>query len=150
LEITIKPTQGSINVLKNGVIIYSPKPKYTGKDKFSYKIYDINNFSDSTEVTLDIDDAPIVIPHGFSPNGDGLNDILVFKGLENYPGSELIVFSKDGQICFKSSNYQNDWSGKYLKGSLQSQVLINPGIYYYSLKLGSTNRTIKGFIYVAY
>jgi gliding motility-associated-like protein len=150
LEITIKPTQGSVNVLKNGVIIYSPKLQYTGRDKFSYKIYDINNLSDSTEVTLDIDDAPIVIPQGFSPNGDGLNDILVFKGLENYPGSELVVFTKDGQICIKSTDSQNDWSGKYLSGIPQSQVLINPGIYYYSLKLGSTYRTIKGFIYVAY
>ena len=150
LEITNRPTHGSVNVLKNGVIIYSPKPNYTGRDKFSYKIYDVSNLSDSTEVTLDIDDAPIAIPQGFSPNGDGLNDILVFKGLENYLLSELIVFNKDGQICFKSINYQNDWSGKYLTDGSLSQVLINPGIYYYSLKLGLTNRTLKGFIYVAY
>ena len=150
LEITIKPSHGLANVLNNGIIKYSPDLNFTGKDKFIYKISDGNNLSDSTEVIIDVDDAPIAIPQGFSPNGDGLNDLLVFKGLENYPGSELVVFTKDGQVMFKGVNYQNDWSGKYLQGGSQSLALINHGVYYYSLKLGLTNRTIKGFIYVAY
>ncbi|MEI6138317.1 MAG: gliding motility-associated C-terminal domain-containing protein [Mariniphaga sp.] len=150
LEIAIKPSHGSVNVLNNGIIKYSPDPNYTGKDKFIYRISDGNNISDSTEVIIDVDDAPIAIPQGFSPNGDGLNDLLVFKGLENYPGSELIVFTKDGKVIFKGGNYQNDWSGKYSTGGSQSQTLINHGVYYYSLKMGLTNRIIKGFIYVAY
>lgn len=150
LEITIKPTHGSVNVLNDGRIKYSPEPIFTGKDRFSYKIFDVNNLSDSTEVTIDVDDAPIGIPQGLSPNGDGLNDLLVFKGLENYPGSELTIFTKDGQVLFKSGNYQNDWSGKYLKSSSKSRDKVNQGVYYYSLRLGSTNRILKGFLYIAY
>ena len=144
LEITINPSHGSVNILSNGIIRYSPESNFTGKDKFSYKIFNFNNLSDSTEVTIDVDDAPIAIPQGFSPNGDGLNDFLVFKGLENYPGSELTIFTKDGQAIMKSGNYQNDWSGKYLMDR------VNQGVYYYSLRLGSTNRIIKGFLYIAY
>ena len=150
LKITINPSHGSVNVLSNGNIRYSPLPNFTGKDIFSYKISDVNNLSDSTEVTIVVRDAPIAIPQGLSPNGDGLNDFLVFKGLENYPGSELTIFTKDGQVLFQSRNYQNDWSGKYLKSSSKSLVKLNQGVYYYSLRLGSTNRIIKGFLYIAY
>ena len=150
LEITINPSHGTVKVLSNGNVLYSPLSNFTGKDIFSYKISDVNHLSDSTKVTIDVDDAPIAIAQGLSPNGDGLNDFLVFKGLENYPGSELTIFTKDGQVLFKSSNYQNDWSGNYLKSGANSQDKVNQGVYYYSLRLGSTNRILKGFLYVAY
>ena len=93
---------------------------------------------------------PIIFPQGFSPNGDGLNDFLVFKGLENYPGSVIIIFGKDGQICFKSDNYQNNWDGRRQFGNTQLSIQVVPGVYYYSLKLGKSNKLFNGFIYITY
>ena len=45
-----------------------------------------------------------------TPNSDGLNDKIVFPNLENYPGSELIVFNRWGKIIYKNSDYSNNWN----------------------------------------
>ncbi|MEI6142218.1 MAG: gliding motility-associated C-terminal domain-containing protein [Mariniphaga sp.] len=90
------------------------------------------------------------IPEGFSPNGDGINDFLVFSGLENYLNSKLTIYSRSGYIVFDSDNYLNDWNGEnIIQGSTKSAVVLS-GTYYYILKLGGTNQTVKGFILIAH
>lgn len=59
-----------------------------------------------------------------TPNADGFNESVVFPNLENYPGSELIVFNRWGKIIYKSSCYANDWS----------PTDFSEGTYYYVLK----------------
>lgn len=59
-----------------------------------------------------------------TPNADGFNESVVFPNLENYPGSELIVFNRWGKIIYKSSSYANDWS----------PTDFSEGTYYYVLK----------------
>ncbi len=59
-----------------------------------------------------------------TPNSDGLNDKIVFPNLENYPGSELIVFNRWGKIIYKNSDYSNNWEPKD----------VTEGTYYYVLK----------------
>ena len=90
------------------------------------------------------------IPEGFSPNGDGINDLLIFSGIENYQNSKLTIYNRIGYIVFDSDNYQNDWNGKNtIQGSEKSAEVIS-GTYYYILKLGGTNQAIKGFILIAH
>ena len=93
---------------------------------------------------------PLTISQGFSPNGDGLNDILHFGGLANYPGSSVLIFSREGRIVFESKDDPIQWDGKYQKSGSESRIAVNSGVYYYILKLGGTNRVLKGFIYVGY
>ena len=51
----------------------------------------------------------IIIPNVFSPNNDGMNDALVFEGVQYYPNSSLSVFNRWGQEVFASTNYKNTW-----------------------------------------
>jgi gliding motility-associated-like protein len=67
------------------------------------------------------------IPEGFSPNGDGKNDLFVINGLEEFPGSSVQIFNRWGQVVFESNNYQNNWDGKD----------VVDGTYFYVLKLSS-------------
>jgi len=67
----------------------------------------------------------IVTPNVFTPNGDGVNDVLEFKYLEFYSSNHLRVFNRWGNEIFGKSNYQNDWSAKD----------ISDGTYYYILEL---------------
>lgn len=90
------------------------------------------------------------ISQGLSPNGDGVNDVLIFGGLANYPESQLIIYNRSGQLVYQSKDYQNSWNGTTTKGATASQNLVPTGIYYYVLKLGGTNRTLKGYILVSY
>jgi len=70
--------------------------------------------------------------------------------LENYPESKLIIFTRSGDKVYENDNYLNDWDGKFVNKISNSRITLLSGTYYYILKLGGTNRTIKGFIYVGY
>ncbi len=47
----------------------------------------------------------------FSPNGDGLNDVLVIKGLENYPNNTIEIFNRFNDKIYSTKNYDNSWDG---------------------------------------
>ena len=147
----IKPaSMGTTSINNDFTITYTPTVRTPGVDQFIYEVGNVGELCDSALVTIEIYDSNISIPQGFSPNGDGLNDILEFKGLENYKNSGLYIYTRSGQTVYRSGNYLNDWDGKTKINKLDSQSLVPPGTYYYVLKLGQTNRIIKGFIYIGY
>jgi len=149
LHVTEPPARGVAKVNADGSITYSPGERGQGRDQFIYEVCDAVNLCASATVTIDIYDLT-VIPEGFSPNGDGKNDKLVFGGLENYLQSQLYVYTRLGLLVYQSSDYQNDWNGKPSEKTLESLQTVPTGVYYYILKLGGTTRVVKGFIYVGY
>ncbi|MEQ1677574.1 MAG: gliding motility-associated C-terminal domain-containing protein [Chitinophagaceae bacterium] len=74
-------------------------------------------------VVVVLNDALVNIPTGFTPNGDGRNDL--FGPLGKVPeGYQLQVFNRNGEIVFKSTSMYQRWNG-YFKGMLQpSSVFI--------------------------
>ncbi len=157
VKVISQPTRGTVKENPDGTITYSPKERRPGSDQFIYQVCDELNDCASATVTVVTYDAGITIPEGFSPNGDGLNELLVFKGLvENYPKSQLYVFTRSGQLVYQNQQgYQNDWNGTTIKSTMTNVELVPTGTYYYVLKLGvheigDTNRSIKGFVYIGY
>lgn len=144
------PQKGTTKINADGSITYIPTERKPGRDAFVYEVCDEVNLCASATVTIDIYDSGINAPEGFSPNGDGNNEYLVFKGLDNYPKSQLYVFTRAGQLVYQNTDYQNDWNGSIIKSSITSQELVPTGTYYYVLKLGGTNRSVKGFVYIGY
>ncbi len=65
-------------------------------------------------------------PTGFSPNGDGINDLLKIPGAKTIANNQLIVFNQQGTVVYKTSNYQNDWNG-----TKQNGEVLPDGYYYY-------------------
>ena len=59
----------------------------------------------------------------FTPNGDGINDLLRFDLLEQFDGNTLQIFNRWGKLVFESANYQNDWNGADLKDGTYFYVL---------------------------
>ncbi len=84
--------------------------------------------------TVYINKCEISIPNVITPNGDGYNDRFVISGIEKYPGSQLFILNRDGQVLYQTLNYQNDWSAQNLPD----------GTYFYLLKLNDKNKTEKG------
>ncbi|MFN2423989.1 MAG: PKD domain-containing protein, partial [Cryomorphaceae bacterium] len=41
------------------------------------------------------------IPEGFSPNGDGVNDLFIIQGLEEFPGTTVQIFNRWGAVVFE-------------------------------------------------
>jgi gliding motility-associated-like protein len=71
----------------------------------------------------------------FTPNGDGSNQKLVFKNLELFPPSKLVIFNRWGGQVYTSDAYKNDWEGDNL----------SPGTYYYLLTVGGEPEPKNGF-----
>lgn len=83
---------------------------------------------------IEVKDCKFEIPNVITPNGDGFNDYFVIKGLNNYPGTELTVFDRNGKLIYHAPDYQNDWSPANLP----------EGTYFYSLKIKDSKQTEHG------
>ncbi|MCB0552793.1 MAG: gliding motility-associated C-terminal domain-containing protein [Phaeodactylibacter sp.] len=74
------------------------------------------------------------LPNAITPNGDGLNDALIFDQLllnpDKFPDNELIIFNRWGDIVYKAKPYTNDWQGVNMSGED-----LPDGTYYYILRL---------------
>jgi gliding motility-associated-like protein len=95
----------------------------------------------SDTVALTVVPDELFIPNIFTPNNDGKNDLFVIKGLEAYPGSQLVIFNRWGNEVYRSANYLNDWNGSSLA----------EGTYYYLLtrreRIGGTT-VFKGWVFL--
>jgi gliding motility-associated-like protein len=64
-----------------------------------------------------LNDAVVMVPNAFTPDGDGLNDY--FGPIGKVPdGYKMQLFNRNGEVVFKSSSINQKWNGMY-KGSLQ-------------------------------
>lgn len=83
----------------------------------------------------------LVMPTGFSPNGDGANDFFVIQGLDAYPANTFVVLNRWGNVVYDRLNYRNDWYGE----NSQGQALPN-GTYFAILKVNDGARTLQGYV----
>ena len=81
------------------------------------------------------------LPTGFSPNGDGKNDLFVVHGLEIYPDNELVIYNRWGNIVNSFSGYNNNWDGTSNNG----QTLPN-GTYFVILTINGEDIVLKGYV----
>jgi gliding motility-associated-like protein len=88
----------------------------------------------------------LLIPQGFSPNNDGLNDTFEILGMEAYPENELFVYNVWGYEVYNMHGYDNSWDGTASRGVSADQKLPT-GTYYYILKLGN-ELVVKGTVYL--
>ncbi|MNK18867.1 PKD domain protein [compost metagenome] len=70
----------------------------------------------------------IDLPTTFTPNGDGVNDIIYVKGWGIKDLTYFHIYNRWGELVFESTNEDHGWDG-YYKGMLQ-----NNGTYTYKVK----------------
>ena len=78
-------------------------------------------------------DCGLMIPEGFTPDGDGQNDLFVIEGIENYPGNTIIIFNRWGSKVYETSPYNNEWDGRMNVGIQVSGDELPTGTYFYIL-----------------
>ena len=93
----------------------------------------------------------VIIPTGFSPNGDNINDNLVIEGIEKYPGAIVRIFSYLGDLVYEKKDYRNDWDATTgnVKGILGNGKLP-AGTYYLNIDLNNGHVTKTKFIVIKY
>ena len=83
----------------------------------------------------------VQLPTGFTPNGDGFNDLFVVRGIEEHHDNQLLVFNRWGNVVFDQLNYRNTWGGE----NVQGEPLPN-GTYFVILRLGSDAANLQGYV----
>lgn len=84
----------------------------------------------------------LYVPNAFTPNNDGLNDTWVIEALAAYPGAEVKVYNRYGQMVFNNNGKNIAWDGKF-KGSP-----LTAGAYVYVINLKNNTPLVKGVLYI--
>lgn len=86
--------------------------------------------TDSVKVTvyeLRCEDPDIFVPNTFTPNGDGVNDVLYVRGA-HIERLDFQVFDRWGERVFRTEDQRVGWNGQF-KGKL-----VDPAVFVYHLK----------------
>ncbi len=90
-----------------------------------------------------------------TPNGDGNNDVLIIRNIENYPENNVSIFNRWGITVYDVDGYGQD--NKYFKGISEGRITINSqdelpiGTYFYIIKYKNNNGEQKqrsGYLYI--
>jgi gliding motility-associated-like protein len=106
------------------------------------------------EITVLLEDCPeeIVIPDGFSPNNDSINDEFTIENLRDlYPGFTLEIYNRYGNILYKGDINTSDWDGTSKKGLTLGESLLPVGVYFFVLEFNDENNKnpIQGRVYLS-
>ena len=84
----------------------------------------------------------LFVPNAFTPNNDGINDTWLIETLQAYPGAEVKVYNRYGQLVFDNHGSNTSWDGKF-KG-----LPVSSGSYVYVIDLKNKTQLIKGVVNV--
>ena len=81
------------------------------------------------------------IPNGFTPNGDGANDVWSIEALtQAYPDCRVEIFNRWGGVVFSSRGYFAPWDGKLEGKDLPTAT------YYYIITLSPEEAPVAGSV----
>lgn len=111
---------------------------------------DPNHDNDPSEndITRFESSEDFMIPQGFSPNSDGLNDRFEIKGLRAFPNLEVTILNRWGAMVYNKKQYDNSWDGKSTEGLQFSGNDLPEGTYFYIVDLGNGQKPVKGYVYL--
>jgi gliding motility-associated-like protein len=90
------------------------------------------------EITITV--KSLLIPNGFSPNGDGVNDAFEIPGLDEFSNVKLNVFNRWGSTVYDSKDYRNNWTGKNMSGED-----LSDDTYFFTLEIPDKKR-YEGYV----
>lgn len=84
---------------------------------YTVTVTDENGCTDTAEITIDVrkpecDETDVYLPNAFSPNADGVNDILFVRS--NFIESmSLIIYNRWGEEVFRTTDQTIGWDGTF-------------------------------------
>lgn len=85
--------------------------------------------NDSIIIKIKCEDSQVFLPNTFTPNADGINDVLAVRGIGIRTVLSFKIFNRWGQLIFEKSNfaandYSNGWDGTYLNTPIGNDIFI--------------------------
>jgi gliding motility-associated-like protein len=75
------------------------------------EVTDENNCTDTITKLITVELLP-VLPSGFTPNGDGENDVFIIRG-GPFKSVDFKVYNNWGQLIFNTTDQNEGWDGNY-------------------------------------
>ncbi len=124
---------GTVSILPNGDILYTPNPGYTGPDEFSYEVGDGNGGEDAAVVTITVfddtmngppvggdddvttpEDTPVLVV-ALLNDEDPDNDPLSVTTIDSPPANGTATINPDGTITYEpNTDFVGDDSFDYV------------------------------------
>ncbi|WP_221409502.1 tandem-95 repeat protein [Marinoscillum furvescens] len=106
----------------------------------------IPNYLDANEAC-----EQIVAAEGFSPNGDGINDLWELAGIEDYPNNKVQIYNRWGTLVKEFTNYNN--TSNAWAGLNRFSKEVPDGTYFYIVTIQGENNPagiqLNGYIIVS-
>lgn len=132
---TLNPTFEELNVVnffwtsdKDYLPIYDEKSiTFTPYENswYALNVISIDNCLVSDSVNIFVKNIPdVLLPNAFSPNGDGVNDVVVpvLKGIQQL--NTFTVYNRYGKKVFQTNNSEVPWDGIYNNQPLAMGVYV--------------------------
>ncbi|WP_127845131.1 gliding motility-associated C-terminal domain-containing protein [Psychroflexus aestuariivivens] len=90
----------------------------------------------------DSENYEFLVPDGFSPNGDGVNDVFRILDIEFiYPSYEFEIYNRYGKLLFKGNKDKPSWNGESTEDDALMNGVAPNGVYFYVLHFNKNNRS---------
>jgi len=97
--------------------------------------------SEFTKVHVEVTHDNLEITNTMTPNGDGMNDVWQVRGLPDFKGTNIKVYTRGGQLVYESiGNYNKPFDGRFRDKELPA------GVYYYVIDLRAECKPLGGSI----
>ncbi len=98
-------------------------------DTINYRLCDYSCMCKTDKVIIQFQQKEDIVTYdGFSPNGDGINDVWTIDNIEEYEGSTLQIFNRWGSVVYEhlslSIGENGLWDGEG----------VPEGVYYFAIK----------------
>ncbi len=94
--------------------------------------------SNTVTVSIPVDITDIEVHDYFSPNEDGVNEVFIIDGINNFPDNTVEIYNRWGILVYDAIGYNN--TDESFKGISDGRLTVNKdehlpdGTYYYVLR----------------
>lgn len=138
LTIVKQPKSGARATIENAVLIINYKGiSFSGTDELTISVCDFANACTEQALYIEVMGG-VNVYNAISPNGDGLNDILIIENIESLPETRnnvVIIFNRWGDELVRINNYNN--TTNVFDGTSSDGKKLTPGTYFYRINFAS-------------
>ena len=137
-----------------GGTIYNSSDSLVDGTTYYAAIINSNNCESIVRLPVQVDlnnCSDLVIPDGFSPNGDGINDEFVIKDIGlRYPNFKIEIYNRYGNLVFEGDKNTANWNGTTTATGFNFGSTILPsGVYFYILNYNDGVKSpVQGRLYL--
>ncbi len=102
---------------------------------FEVQVVDSLGCSASSRILITVEKVrKVFVPTGFSPNGDGANDLLLVHGQQSTRVVTFQIFDRWGELLYQNGGFQLNDPNAGWDGTFRGEP-VNPGVYVWVLEV---------------